>query len=412
MPNPEPHPVEAAIIGISGHARLHLFIALEQAFRGRLRLRAAVVINADEEAIVCAWLARLDCRIFASVEALWAEYSGQIDLCFVPTGIHLHAEMTIRALSAGANVLVEKPLVATLEQAEAVAEAELRSGRRVFVAYQDMYADATHTIKRMLCNGELGRVREIAVTGLWPRGGNYYGRNRWAGRLEVDGRSVFDSPVNNAFAHYLNLALFWSGPEPAEGGQPAVIEAELYRARPIESFDTASVRITTTTNARIGMFITHSCVSGREPRIEIRCEGGRITWLMGEYYEVSRCGYPKNRHTLSRGPESIFAMGDAIMRKLEGDWSAPACGVSVARLQTAVVAVLHSACPIRDIPARFVVDADAGNFVAIAGIADIIDRAGAELKLFSELGVEWASAGGRWPAEPHHHKPPPAGDRP
>ena len=49
------------------------------------------------------------------------------------------------------------------------------------------------------------------VEAAWPRYFNYYARNNWAGKLAMNGTWVFDSPVNNACAHYLNLALFWAG---------------------------------------------------------------------------------------------------------------------------------------------------------------------------------------------------------
>ena len=62
--------------------------------------------------------------------------------------------------------------------------------------------------------------RRITVRAQWPRGASYYARNNWAGRLRVGSAWVLDSPVNNAFAHFLMLALFWAGDTPTAASPP------------------------------------------------------------------------------------------------------------------------------------------------------------------------------------------------
>ena len=109
----------AAIIGISRYARYHLLMALEQALHGKLRLAAAVVVNPVEEAFFCQRLRSLGCEIFHDTRTMWSRWAGRIDLCLIPTGIHLHAPMTLEALESGACVLVEKPLTASVAEAEA-----------------------------------------------------------------------------------------------------------------------------------------------------------------------------------------------------------------------------------------------------------------------------------------------------
>ena len=106
----------AAIIGISRYARYHLLIALEQMLHGKLRLAAAVVINPEEEAFFCRRLRKLGCELYSSADAMWQEWSGRVDLCFIPTGIHLHAPMTLQALNAGANVTYSSLLPSSLSR--------------------------------------------------------------------------------------------------------------------------------------------------------------------------------------------------------------------------------------------------------------------------------------------------------
>lgn len=302
--------------------------------------------------------------------------------------------MTLQALAAGSHVLVEKPLAATMEQANLVGQAEARSGRRVFVAFQDTYNESTHRIKRLFCAGGLGPVRRIAITGQWARASTYYGRNPWAGRLVAGGRWVLDSPVNNAFAHYLNLALFWGGTDAATSAVPAVVEGELYRSRPIESFDTAAVRVTTATGVRIGMFVTHSCALDRTPKIVVEGTGGQVTWIKGKHYEICRPGGPPERHALGGEIESTLTMGDAVVRHVGGYDTVPVCGIEMARQHTLVVGALHQVGTIRDIPAEYLVPTQDAETVVIQDIDRVVTAAGEQLGLFSELGVPWAAKGG------------------
>jgi len=73
----------------------------------------------------------------------------------------------------------------------------------------------------------------------WPRADSYYQRNSWAGKLQVNGTLVMDSPYNNALAHMLNLICFFAGSREQTSARIEFLEAELYRCRPIQSPDTA-----------------------------------------------------------------------------------------------------------------------------------------------------------------------------
>src|SRR5882724_3458448 len=153
----------AAIIGISNYARYHLLMVMEQVLQGRLKLVAATVVNEVEEAFFCERLRGLGCEIFPSTEAMWEKFFGKIDLCFIPTGIHLHASQTLQALKAGAHVFVEKPLAASVEQAQALRAAERETGLTVSVGFQDLYPQSTWDIKQLLLDRRLGRIESFSL---------------------------------------------------------------------------------------------------------------------------------------------------------------------------------------------------------------------------------------------------------
>ncbi len=108
------------------------------------------------------------------------EFRGRIDLCLIPTGIHWHARMTIAALEAGANVLVEKPLAGSSAEVAAVRAAEQRAGRFVAVGCQDFYEPGTTWLQAEVRRGAIGAIQSVRMLGLWPRDRAYFARNNWA----------------------------------------------------------------------------------------------------------------------------------------------------------------------------------------------------------------------------------------
>src|SRR6185295_13377270 len=99
-------------------------------------------------------------------------------------------------------------------------------------------------------------------------------------RISRDGRWVLDSPANNALSHYLHLALFLLGPTERESAFPEEVEAELYRANPIESYDTCSLRLTFEGGAHALVGFTHACDTNIDPQVLIRAEYAEIRYSL------------------------------------------------------------------------------------------------------------------------------------
>ncbi len=386
----------AAVIGISRYARYHLFMALEQSLHGRLRVAAVVVVNQKEETFLCDRLRSLGCEIFEDTATMWARWSGRIDLCLIPTGIHLHAPMTLDALAAGANVLVEKPLTATATEAVSIIEAERRSGRFVAVGFQDLYTPSTWLIKERLLAGAIGDLESITLVGLWPRHAGYYQRNEWAGRLKQNGQWVLDSPVNNAFAHFLNLGLFWAGRELAAAANVRSVECELYRAQLIENFDTCCIRAELEGGPCLLVYATHSCEEDRVPLMTVKGSRGELTWVQESHYEFAYADGRRERGSVPGKIETKLMMADAVLDRFDRA-DARICGTSIALRHLQLVDAVHQAGSIVDIPTNHVRQrvAASGSWREIIGIEAAIDRASREGRLWSELGVPWARSAGR-----------------
>lgn len=204
--------------------------------------------------------------------------SGRADVVIISSPIQFHSGQIMEALARGADVLCEKPLCATLDQARKLESVSREAGRKVAVGFQFSFDAVIGRVKRDIMGGVYGRATRARAIKMSKRDSAYYARNRWAGRRSVDGVPVNDSVVSNANAHYLNNILFMLGDRPDAAAPVASVEARLYRAFPIENFDTAFMKLNLDVmgvGVPFYMSTSHS-VEGKDDRYMIEFENGAI----------------------------------------------------------------------------------------------------------------------------------------
>lgn len=89
-----------------------------------------------------------------------------LDAVVIAAPVPAHAELTLQAIAAGKHVFVEKPLGATLAEAEQVAEAAAASDRIVMVDHLLEYHPAVIKLRQLIEDGELGDIRYVYSTRL------------------------------------------------------------------------------------------------------------------------------------------------------------------------------------------------------------------------------------------------------
>ncbi|XHR31255.1 MAG: Gfo/Idh/MocA family protein [Chthoniobacteraceae bacterium] len=387
-----PTPLTACLIGVDGYGGVHYMDLMRQRALGLVRIIGATVINEVDVPEKCAKLRSLGCKLYTDYQSMLDELGGQSDLCCIPTGIHLHASMTMDALRAGANVLVEKPAAATIQDVRAMQRCEQETGRFVAVGYQTMYARETFWMKRAILDGKIGELQCIKSRGLWPRLDSYYQRNNWAGRLRRGDTWILDSPFNNALAHQLNMICFLAGTELEQTADLQSIEAELYRAREIESPDTACLRILTREGVPLFFYVTHASSGTVDPEIVIEGTRGTLRWT------TSKVQLDVDGLRQEIPSDSWQELRDALMSHVfrrVADPSAFICTLGIAAAQTIAVNGAHDSSPVQAFPSRLVTREASGNSVktVVAGLDEVMERAFTSNRLFSELGVAWACKG-------------------
>lgn len=189
---------------------------------------------------------------------------------------YLHATVSIYALEHGCNVICEKPMATTVEDAEKMIEASKRTGRTLEIIFQNRYNPGSKLIKQTLQSGRLGKVLGARASVCWERDEQYYSQSGWRGTFEKEGGGVC---VNQAI-HTLDLMLWFMGKKPVS------VKASLdTRMHNIEVEDDASGMIVFEDNTRANFWFTNNYCYSAPIEIEVVCEKG-IAKLAGDKAEI------------------------------------------------------------------------------------------------------------------------------
>jgi predicted dehydrogenase len=174
-----------AIIGAGSIAGNHLE-AMRQA---GARVEAAAAVDV-EAARVQDFAARYSIPAWYT-DAAQMLAATQPDLVHICTPPRTHLGLVVDCLEAGAWVLCEKPLCASLAEFDRIQEAEQRTGRYVSTVFQWRFGSGAQHVKRLITAGELGRALVGTCQTLWYRGADYYAvpwRGKWA--TETGGTTI------------------------------------------------------------------------------------------------------------------------------------------------------------------------------------------------------------------------------
>lgn len=87
-----------------------------------------------------------------------------VDICLPH---HLHKDAIVTAAAAGKDILCEKPLCLTIEEADAVTHAVTTAGVTLMCAHNLLFLPTVATAKRMVRDGKLGKVFAARTTDIF-----------------------------------------------------------------------------------------------------------------------------------------------------------------------------------------------------------------------------------------------------
>jgi len=145
--------IKVAVIGVGSMGRNHARVY------GELP-EAELVAVADADGQVADKVAsQFGIKAYTNYQQMLEVECPQAVSIAVPTA--LHEEVATAALKAGAHVLVEKPIAATLEEGQRLIELAKRISRQLMVGHIVRFNPAMQALKQKLEDGELGRIFQI-----------------------------------------------------------------------------------------------------------------------------------------------------------------------------------------------------------------------------------------------------------
>lgn len=365
------------LVGVHGHGRQHLDNALRLAQRGE-----AVVAGVCDVQPPDPQLRGLLDGVPWSTSLAEAVRRGRPDVCVISTPIHTHAELTIEAVGAGCDVLLEKPPAPTWPDFQRMLATTQASGKLCQVGFQSLGSAAVPALRSALRDGLLGEPVAIGAAGSWTRDSRYYARADWAGRRELHGRPVVDGALTNPFAHAVATALAIAG---AEGGEDlAAIEVELFHANPIEADDTSCLRVRTATGLPITVAVTLCAERDSPPWIHV--QGSRGSARL--YYTTDRVDWDLAGRTWTEE----YARADLLTDLLSGNELLAPLHRTAGFMR--VLEAIRLAPEPAAIPTRYVDIAvsEGATRHTIPGVAGDVERAALAGRTFRQLGAAWTMA--------------------
>lgn len=311
--------------------------------------------------------------VYATMEEFYARHTA--DLAVICTPPFLHREQSICALTHGSYVLCEKPIAPTVEEAEAMLEAENAFGKWIAIGYQWSFSEAILSLKRDVMSGALGAPIALKTAISWPRNRAYYGRGTgWGGKITHNGVTVLDSIASNACAHYLHNMLFLLGEALDTSAEATSVTGTCLRANAIENFDTCALEAKTESGTPLLFIASHTCEKNRNPEFEYRFEKATVYYSEDEG-SIIRAVFDDGSERVYGDPfrdrmEKLFLCADCIRNGTN-----PVCTAKTAIPHTRLIGRIYREIPIRDVdPARICVNPETDG-IWVKGLLEELYRA-------------------------------------
>ena len=189
---------QAGIIGCGGIAHQKHFPALSKV-TDRVELVAFCDIIPERAESSAKEFGAPGARVYTDYHDLLAE--PDIDIVYVLTPNVAHCEISVAALEAGKNVMCEKPMAATVQDAQRMMDAWKKSGKLFTIGYQNRYRPDSQTLKRLCEEGELGDIYYAQAHALRRRGVPTWG-------VFTDKSKQGGGPLIDIGTHSLDLTLW------------------------------------------------------------------------------------------------------------------------------------------------------------------------------------------------------------
>jgi UDP-N-acetyl-2-amino-2-deoxyglucuronate dehydrogenase len=120
-----------------------------------------------------------------------------LDLVAICTESGKHGEIALDCIEAGINLIIEKPIALSLEEADLIIKKSKEKKLKVSACHQNRFNKSIQKIREAVENNRFGKLLYGTAHIRWNRGEDYYKQALWRGTWEQDGGALMNQCIHN-----------------------------------------------------------------------------------------------------------------------------------------------------------------------------------------------------------------------
>lgn len=118
------------------------------------------------------------------------------DLVSIATESGNHAEIALYCINEGINLIIEKPMAMSIEDADRIIEASKAKGVKVSACHQNRFNVAIKELRKAIDSGRFGKLSHGSIHVRWNRNHSYYDQASWRGTWSQDGGALMNQCIH------------------------------------------------------------------------------------------------------------------------------------------------------------------------------------------------------------------------
>lgn len=119
-----------------------------------------------------------------------------IKLISIATESGLHAKIALYCIENGINVIIEKPMAMSIEDADQIIALSEEKGVKVCACHQNRFNVAVQQLRKAIEGGRFGRLSHGSIHVRWNRNEGYYTQAPWRGTWAQDGGCLMNQCIH------------------------------------------------------------------------------------------------------------------------------------------------------------------------------------------------------------------------
>ncbi|MDD2393038.1 MAG: Gfo/Idh/MocA family oxidoreductase [Eubacteriales bacterium] len=120
-----------------------------------------------------------------------------LDLIAICTESGKHGRIALDCIEAGCNLIIEKPITLSLEEADKIIQRAKEKNVKVSACHQNRFNKSVQKIREAKEKNRFGKLFHGTAHIRWNRGHEYYERAHWRGTWEQDGGALMNQCIHN-----------------------------------------------------------------------------------------------------------------------------------------------------------------------------------------------------------------------